>query len=1694
MSVMSAIEDVNAAELLQGLEESDVEDAMMLGNLIRQKQSEFNYYKDKSKDEKQLQNDISYDMETKRMGMTAIIRATKELRGKLPKLKSALASLNHWFAEDIKRLIENEKEHQRVLFKKAMELFQSATTKNHSLKRKVQDIKEVKYEKLDGLQEVIRERDSLRHEIQRLEKHLNSQNQAVESTLAILEKNRAAKSQVLEQRYKMELNARNQELKWLQDAMERYNAKGGQAKNIDELDEVNVDGQGIKRIPKGFGQLKNAKFLSMEKNEIADTRNLKELAHLQGLNLNKNMITDLDLTELFRLKTLSIAGNNVHNLKGLSENLAFIDASMNHLTDLSGLTTAAGLQVAIFRNAGLLDVSGLRSTLKLLYLDLSENKLADDALDHIRAARLLQYLDVSENLIYNIPDLRNTMINGLDMSSNMLTTLRFQTRLFNLRYVNVSGNEIMEIRPLCMIPLLKELNISNNKIKDMLNIYSLSLAQTLQILDISGNPVTVEPDFYQTVGTLMKSLKILNRQHMAEDPQKYFYGTPIQLAKICRKAFDHLIYHAQEESLQINSTQVDNMIAVFQEAALSALKTETVIVDYMGHYTLPYLVYLTGKSSSMIDNAKKMMSQEKRMTWLAQAIQNCLEEEEYVLSPTWDGILFEYLRQLNSYIDEYYVIHAQSLWRSIRARRLYRKQRKSIIIIQRAYRNHLACRTDKNTRRRLKFERITNAAEKIQDCFMKFSLRKKAKLELERLRRDRDEKRRLAEMQLKDADLMDKASDESEIDDWLQNEDPDLFEKEMQEYLAMPKFNPARRKTIFKFKKVQLDNDEDGLDKQQEMDAVPQGFTLQAHVDLYQTTAIARKRHNLMKRMKEEFDAIQQVPNKTEALVIEKALHMKLSTGTQALRVEQIDTPPDVSVTQEDLGDVTGLYYHGSKQPTREGKRRVSQTPGLRAREIATAVSTSIKKAVKKEIPVVLEPQTVQSEIPTVQLVVEEAAEPKELDMIKSVSQSSSESSSEESLSSLDKSVSDKPISPMDHGMSPTEKSLSATSSHSEKLLSAGSDKPVSAGSEKPLSASSENASSADSEASRLSMISFHKQRLSTVLDSFRANHGRIGGIRQLALEVEEIRSPIVDIKNTPDELRSAPWTARSDSLSSKDSLKHLETPTIEVPVMKIPEIAVPIPEEVPVEQLQQDIVQVVEEPVKTPVRSPVAGKKMKRADLHINTGMQMKTLEAAPQSPFKTRIKSPVPFRNVSNIKDKHEPKTPTILEHESESDLSDAERVGSPSSVRSDRSLASPMREHPTTRDHSFGSRLKPDHSFHSPLRDHAYTLSRDHSSPSPLKENPVTIKDHSFSTRHKPEHSFSSHLKTEVSFSDNISAGSLIVEEEPIKVESVTSTPDATSPKQETSLEVSPVPVEDVEESLEIKQEERVKRVSIIAPMDTKLQEGVKIDDKNLLLPPLPQHELRKEHTSASSVFSDDSRISSVQSPVTEPVKSETPSIALAEGIARDFADKVSKKLQTIQKEQEDGWSMYSEETRRLMLKSSARLQQYSNVAKLKEALRDPIKRLEYYKARSAKRQTPLKEIKKRETVVYEWDNRPGETVSKLFPQFQKQKTTVTNVAINFTGPGTTSKPMTQPGETIMRKDRPVTVLLSEQMLQSLQKPKTATVHKWSPQSKPSSGPYPSMLKAIPSVPHPVPLGTFDLTKQALLPAITRPSTNL
>lgn len=135
-------------------------------------------------------------------------------------------------------------------------------------------------------------------------------------------------------------------------------------------------------------------------------------------------------------------------------------------TSLEGLENANSLCILLMNNSCIKEMTTARHFRNLVYLDISSSHLEDNIFRDISQIPLLQYLDASNNLVRNFPDLKTEALYELKLNGNLITSVKTGTNwLFNLRLLNLSQNQITDVAPFSFCPFLTELDLSDNLLK-----------------------------------------------------------------------------------------------------------------------------------------------------------------------------------------------------------------------------------------------------------------------------------------------------------------------------------------------------------------------------------------------------------------------------------------------------------------------------------------------------------------------------------------------------------------------------------------------------------------------------------------------------------------------------------------------------------------------------------------------------------------------------------------------------------------------------------------------------------------------------------------------------------------------------------------------------------------------------------------------------------------------------------------------------------------------------------------------------------------------------------------------------------------------------------------------------------------------------------------------------------------------------
>lgn len=286
--------------------------------------------------------------------------------------------------------------------------------------------------------------------------------------------------------------------------------------------------------------------ISLIDNCIEKIEDLSRLTLLEDLNLESNRIKIIEnLDKCFFLKKLNLAKNQIKKIQGLSEliNLTQLSLEDNQISTLSGIKTCTSVMELYLNDnivSNMREVWNLTPLTKLMILDLSGNQIATEkkyrhfTIFHVRRLRVLdgQSIDQTEYFKakekYNgrlTAELLDMKVGGqnvaklkeLDLSNCKLRDFErvFEESMFpKLVTLNLQKNFLTTLKAFGYFPKLRNLNLSQNKIttlftrpkKDGYPIGLLGL-QGLNEFNVSQNLLK---DMQGLQYPLLKVLKTLN--------------------------------------------------------------------------------------------------------------------------------------------------------------------------------------------------------------------------------------------------------------------------------------------------------------------------------------------------------------------------------------------------------------------------------------------------------------------------------------------------------------------------------------------------------------------------------------------------------------------------------------------------------------------------------------------------------------------------------------------------------------------------------------------------------------------------------------------------------------------------------------------------------------------------------------------------------------------------------------------------------------------------------------------------------------------------------------------------------------------------------------------------------------------------------------------------------------------------------
>lgn len=277
-----------------------------------------------------------------------------------------------------------------------------------------------------------------------------------------------------------------------------------------QLEQVNLDSNQISDLAPLSG-LSNLTTLILSDNHIQDITALQGLSLLQTLDLKANHIRDIsELGSLTNLKQLYLDRNPLNNADGLSTltnleelhlaytglmevpdiknlaNLQELVIAYNGIRNLEPLTFIPGLEELYIQGNTLIDISSLKNlpNLKTVFLEENflnlQNNATRQVIDALRQngtvnespQRERVYIEDSGKPFLDM--LRHKL--GIEDNEPITTEI-----LLDIRNLDLSGSNFLNLREFHILPRLESLNLSNNNITDIQSIGNLRLLKSINL-------------------------------------------------------------------------------------------------------------------------------------------------------------------------------------------------------------------------------------------------------------------------------------------------------------------------------------------------------------------------------------------------------------------------------------------------------------------------------------------------------------------------------------------------------------------------------------------------------------------------------------------------------------------------------------------------------------------------------------------------------------------------------------------------------------------------------------------------------------------------------------------------------------------------------------------------------------------------------------------------------------------------------------------------------------------------------------------------------------------------------------------------------------------------------------------------------------------------------------------------------------
>ncbi|XP_055377292.1 chaoptin [Condylostylus longicornis] len=365
---------------------------------------------------------------------------------------------------------------------------------------------------------------------------------------------------------------------------------------------INLKSNNIKLLGNhAFGDLKYLEILNLSNNNITSIRrrSFQGLNSLQILDLSLNNIEQLQAEQFSNLKKLRILNLNNNRLRALprevfmNTRLEYLDISYNQLSvwpvpafsDI-GFTLRSiqfmennleYLDSNMFINSQFLfDLNLSRNKITVLpdntfmflnnltNLDLSYNPLVTSNLKQVFLhTPRIKYLNLQGVNLFELPELELPYLTNLDISNNHLQELLKLNELYNLRKINVSYNNVINMSNIVeQLPInsIKILDISNNPLR-RITIFDMQLLRNIDELYMMDIKIT-NPQIFSKL-KIIKKLSITSSQYFGDIISKLLSLQELYVNindnDIDKELFSKLINNTKLNLIEINGKNVNTI-------------------------------------------------------------------------------------------------------------------------------------------------------------------------------------------------------------------------------------------------------------------------------------------------------------------------------------------------------------------------------------------------------------------------------------------------------------------------------------------------------------------------------------------------------------------------------------------------------------------------------------------------------------------------------------------------------------------------------------------------------------------------------------------------------------------------------------------------------------------------------------------------------------------------------------------------------------------------------------------------------------------------------------------------------------------------------------------------------------------------------------------------------------------------------